>query len=208
MKPLIVGSLPITDVSDLRQVPSGECDLTELRLDYLHELNTNILEGLVAVKDRIILTVRDENEGGVRHIDRKIKTGFLQSAVEMGFLIDVETEFLCENYVDYTGMIVSRHFLEEEPDYETLENIAGIYTHRARFVKIVTPASMVSSRNLIKLLGKYDNVAVMELGSDPMTRILYSVLGSRLIYCYITEPTAKGQLKCSEVKEFFELIWR
>ena len=206
MKPLIVGSLPITDVSDLRRVPSDECDLTELRLDYLKELNTGILEGLVAIKDKIILTVRDKKEGGVQSIDREIKTGFLKSAMEMGFLIDVEIEFLRENRIDYTGMIVSRHFLEEGPDYGTLEDIARIYSRKAGFVKIVTPASMVSHRNLIKLLGKYDNLAVMETGGDPMSRILYSILGSRLIYCYITQPTAQGQLTCNEVKEFFELI--
>ncbi len=157
-------------------------------------------------RDRLILTIRDPQEGGVRAIEPHIKSGLIQSAIEGGFLVDIEISYLRNISVDYGNQILSRHYLGEPPLYRELEALAVEYEKKCRFLKIALRKSGNSSKYLISLLNRHRNLVAMETDGEPASRIVYSILGSRLIYCHILEKTSPGQISCDKAMRILNLL--
>lgn len=178
----------------------------ELRLDYysnLENLDPRIFSNF---RDRLILTIRDPNEGGVNSVKPQIKEIFLRTAIEEGFLVDLEISGLSSFTIDYSNQILSRHYLEETPAYEELEELVSAYENKCRFLKIALHKSETSSQIIISLLNRHHNLAAMETDGDPASRIVYSLIGSKLIYCHVGEKTSPGQISCAEASKIFGLL--
>lgn len=183
-----------------------DTDRVELRLDYLSSPCDIDLDALEGKKNRLILTLRDVSEGGAQQLDHGRKKAFLDEAVRRGFLVDVEATFAEEHDFNCRGQIVSRHYLDTDPDYSVLVEFAEKYRDVSYITKVALRSSE-SSRNLIaRLLSEYENLAVMEVDGEESSRLLFSVLGSRLLYCHVGNKTSPGQMNCREAGEFFRII--
>lgn len=190
-------------VADLDRI---DADLVELRLDYLDDLEKFPLEDFLPRRNRLILTVRDPEEGGVSEVEPARKVKSLTAAIEKGFMVDVEGTFVEKEKIDCRGMIVSRHFFRNEPDSREIEEFVERYSSTASIVKIALKSSPSSRIKLLELLRKYQNLAVMELDGESSTRLLFSLLGSKLLYCHLGEKTSPGQIGCPEAMQTLELF--
>lgn len=201
-----MGSIPVRSPQDLEKVGKYNTDLIELRLDYLHSLDGFDLHMLSGIKERLIITVRDPKEGGVNPFKDDVKITFLKRVVKESFLVDVESEFAERNNFDCRNQIVSRHYLHTDPSYEELNEFAHRYRGESKITKIALRFGESSLRKLVRLLSESDNLAVMEADGEASSRLLYSVLGSKLLYCHLGEKTSPGQLGCEEAKSIMDLI--
>lgn len=201
-----MASLPVRTRADLLRIDGIEAEIVELRLDYLSSLTDIDLVTLEGKQERLILTVRDVDEGGANRISPEGKKNFLEKAIERGFSIDVEANFADKYSFDCTGQIVSRHFLAEDPEYSILKEFVEKYRGVSRITKIALRTSNNSRNLLARLLRDHDNLAVMEVDGETSSRLLYSLLGSRLLYCHTGEKTSPGQISCHEAREFFKII--
>jgi 3-dehydroquinate dehydratase-1 len=204
MRTYIVASLPIYNKKDLEKIKYIDADFVELRLDYIDKLDID-LDFLNHYKSKLIFTIRDKNEGGYKDISDNEKSSFLKELHSRGFLYDVEASFLQRESIPYKGKIVSAHYFNSIPSFEELEDIIKKY-HEAYIIKF----AMVGKENyreiLIKLL-KHDNIAVMPMNVDPLERIAFSILGSKLIYGYVDTPTAPGQMHYKDIKRIFQTLF-
>ncbi|MEM2262469.1 MAG: hypothetical protein QXK24_08460, partial [Ignisphaera sp.] len=60
---------------------------------------------------------------------------------------------------------------------------------------------------LVKILDLGNNIAAFPMSVDPLERIAYALLGSRLVYGYIDVPTAKGQIHYKQLKRLIDSIF-
>jgi 3-dehydroquinate dehydratase-1 len=209
MRPLIVASLPIYKEDDLLKVRDiKEADMIELRLDYSPKLIRleKIKEILGDLKEKLILTIRDVNEGGVYKIADIEKAKYLQEANVEGFIYDVEASFLERFDVPFKGKIVSSHYFNELPKYEEVERIIKKYGNDALFIKIATIGKGEYKELLTKLL-KFDKIVVLPMGVDPLERIALGILGSRLIYTFVEAQTAPGQMHYSKAFKIISCLY-
>lgn len=181
-------------------------ELVELRLDYLESLEEFSLDMIEEHRSRLILTIREPDEGGVNSFGSEKKLNFLTEAVKKGFRVDVEGNFAEKHGFDCTGQIVSRHYLESAPDYTHMAAFAEKYSGISAISKLAVKAGATSMADLIRLLGKYRNMAVMEMDGESSSRLLFSVLGSMLLYCHAGEKTSPGQLDCERAIEILNIL--
>ena len=180
VKPLIVLSVPFKGAeTSLSSLNAPEADLVELRLDYADTLNLDLLGRLEDFKRKLLLTVRDVQEGGVRPIPPEAKRSFLVRAIDKGFTCDVEAHFARNYGVPHEGQIVSFHSLQRTPTLDELKR--ELYDFRETLLKIVVPAK-----------GE---------------RIAFSLLGSKLIYAFSKEKTAEGQLELKRARKLVEALF-
>lgn len=203
MKTSIVASLPVYNIGDLEKIKCIDADFIELRLDYMDKLEVN-LDSLNEYRSKLIFTIRDKSEGGYREISDTEKSVFLQELYSKGFLYDVEASFLQRKLVPYKGKIVSAHYFDRVPSFEELEDIIRKYRD-AYILKFALVGKENYREILIKLL-KYGNIAVMPMNVDPLERIAFSILGSKLIYGYVDIPTASGQMNYKDIKRIFKFL--
>ena len=175
-------------------------------MDYLPDMEEIEPSIFKEFRNRLILTIRDPIEGGRNSVDTKKREQFLRTAIEDGFLVDIEISNLNSMALDYSGQILSRHYLKEDPTYEELESLANEYGNKCRYLKIALRRNENSSQKLISLLNRHHNLVVMEVDGDPVSRIVYSLLGSRLIYCHVGEKTSPGQISCQSASRIFDLL--
>lgn len=202
----LVASLPIRSTADLQQIGNLSAERVELRLDYLDDLSSFSLNAIEGMQDRLILTVRQVDEGGVNDFGDSVKKGFIVNAIRKGFLVDVEAAFAEKYSMDCRKQIVSKHYLKENPDFPELEEMAERYNTKAAIFKIALTSDHASRINLIRLLSRYDHLAVMEVDGEQSSRLLYSILGSRLLYCHTGEKTSQGQISCTEAEAILRII--
>ena len=181
-------------------------DMLELRLDYLKSLDSSILRHLMEKRNKLILTVREQSEGGRNRFTDADRLQFFTTAREMGFMTDIEAKFL-EKYDLLNSYIASFHKMEgiltkKEIEYP-ISRLSGRYT----YFKIAAPATRENRIAMIELVQTYGNVAAMELGGEPMYRIAFSILGSKLLYCSLGERTAEGQMDCMDARDIITKIW-
>lgn len=201
-----MASVPIRSLEDLYKIGQCRSDLVELRLDYLESLDVFNPELVEPYRSRLIITIRETDEGGVNSYDDETKLSLLRDAVSRGFLVDIESGFAEKHSFDCRRQIVSRHYLKELPDYKEMEDFIEKYMETATTVKLAVKSGAGSRSSLIRLLGKYDNIAVMEADGESSSRLLYSVLGSRLLYCHAGEKTSPGQLGCDEATDILKIL--
>jgi len=84
MKVRLIASLPFRSLNDLNGIEEVQVDLIELRMDYSDNLDSGVLEKLIRFRDKILITVRDPVEGGVRGFTDDEKSSFLKLANDLG----------------------------------------------------------------------------------------------------------------------------
>ncbi|ARM76347.1 type I 3-dehydroquinate dehydratase [Acidianus manzaensis] len=205
MRPIIVASLPVYSEKDIHRINQIDADLVELRLDYSKSLPT--LSSLLPYKDKIIVTIRDVNEGGINKIDDNVKVSYINQLSKEGFLYDVEASFLEKYNVDFYNKIVSMHYFNSIPDYNIVNTIVTKYENKAYTVKIAVIAKPGYKNFLSNLLFSHENITVLPMGSDPLERIAFGILGSKLVYTYVDNPTAPGQMHYSRAIKIINLLF-
>ncbi|MEM1896857.1 MAG: type I 3-dehydroquinate dehydratase [Ignisphaera sp.] len=197
-----MASIPVRYADDVLKVYSccTDVDFIELRVDYSDDplsINYSLIKN-----SKIIVTLRDVQEGGVKKHSDEIKLSLLNKLVELGIMYDVEMRFVKEYGVDYRNKIVSIHILNPYSiDLKSVKKDVESFIDKAFVVKVATKPFPGYRTFLMELLELGDNVAVMPIGSSPIERIAFALLGSKLLYCYIYTPTASGQPKCDEIKQ-------
>ncbi len=209
MKPIIIGSVPVRETKDALDILSKRGhsgDLIELRLDYLPSIDYGIFNKIKNFRDIVILTVRAHEEGGVYDIQRDERKDFLMEAIASGFKVDAEIS-LMSDFEDLYPFIASAHFVNRVPDEISIQRKIDSIRGKCSYVKIAYKPNNRSKAIMFGILSKNDNIAVMELGGEPINRVAFSLLGSRLIYCHIGEPTANGQMNCLRVRNIIDCLW-
>ncbi|MBO3801616.1 MAG: type I 3-dehydroquinate dehydratase [Thermoproteota archaeon] len=204
MKTFIVASLPVKSPKDIDKVKDIDSDFVELRLDYLNSLQQISIRTLLKFKRKIIVTVRDVNEGGVNLIDREEKRNFLVNLHKYGILYDVEASFLKKYPVPYKGKIVSVHYLSNFPSFFEVKKLADKFTRGTFAFKVVVNGVGNYRQLLISLLSISSKVVVMPINTNPVERIAFAIFGSKLVYGYVETPTAPGQMSYTQLKRIMK----
>ncbi len=204
---LIVASIPIRRSEDVRKIFSAlDADLVELRVDYSEDPLS--IDYRLLPRDKAIVTLRDFSEGGARPHDPKIKVSLYRMLWDVGIRYDVEMKFLEKYSIPYENCIVSIHIFKDPPSLDELRNLVSRYRENAFVVKIAAKPFPGYRSYLMRMLELGDNIAVMPMDVSPAERIGFSLLGSRLIYGYLDEPTALGQMNYRMVREILSTILR
>jgi|ECHnycMinimDraft_1075156.scaffolds.fasta_scaffold00129_5 3-dehydroquinate dehydratase-1 len=206
MKVRLIASLPFRSLNDLNGIEEVQVDLIELRMDYSDNLDSGVLEKLIRFRDKILITVRDPVEGGVRGFTDDEKSSFLKLANDLGFLYDVEASFLRRAPVPYEGKVVSSHYLSSLPSLTQVKRELDPYYHRAAYIKVAVLSRPGYKGLLASLLDVYERIAVMPLGAQGLDRIAFTILGSKLLYTHLGTPTAQGQLSLAEAKRVLDML--
>lgn len=211
-RPIVIAALPVRHVKDLDKMSEVRdiVDLVELRVDYMEDplaLNYDSLD-----RERVLVTLRDANEGGFRRHPDDVKLRLLKSLDERGILYDVEMRFV-EKYgsrVSYEDKIVSYHVFDPSQlmDLDSLRAKAKEYLDRVLIFKVATVPFPGYRTYLTSLLELGDNVAVMPMSPSARERIAFALLGSKILFCCIDTPTAQGQIRCIHAKEILDTIGR
>ncbi|WP_246263881.1 type I 3-dehydroquinate dehydratase [Metallosphaera tengchongensis] len=203
MRPLIVASLPILRREDLKKVQDVDADFVELRLDYLRE-RVEPTE-LAYLKGKVIVTLRDRNEGGVGNIDHDEKEAFLKKLFDLGVMYDVEESFLRKRKVPYEGQVVSAHYFSRLPDKEEVDQIFSRFK-QAYTVKVAV-SNLPGYRETLAYISEKPNATFMPMNVKPMERLAFALLGSKLLYTYVEAPTAQGQMNYKEAKRLLDFLF-
>lgn len=190
-KPLIVISLPIEEV-DKFDFSNKKFDLIEVRLDYKKNIDIQDLEKLLFLKEKLILTIRDINEGGIFPVKDEIKVKIYKKAFDYGIKYDIEERFLQKHSLPYENMIVSSHY----PD--SLPSVSELIEKFKKYNNLFSAKVAVKNLNgykstLAKFLELFKDATVIPLGAIWYERISFSLLGSKLLYVYDKVPTGNGQ---------------
>lgn len=215
-KPLLIAALPLSGAVEIEEVirkvraatDSGLVDLVELRVDYMDnpaEFDYGQIKG-----EKVLVTLRDFSEGGARRHPDNLKLRLLKFLDELGILYDVEMRFI-ENYgdaVNYEGKVVSYHNFDttRRITFEELRDKVGRYLDGALIVKIATVPFPGYRSLLMSVLEMGDNIAVMPMSSNPQERIAFTLLGSKILFCYLESPTALGQVRCNDARLILDTI--
>ncbi|ACP35927.1 3-dehydroquinate dehydratase, putative (AroD) [Sulfolobus islandicus Y.G.57.14] len=210
MRPLIVASLPIKKIEDLKLIGNFlDADLIELRLDYLKDREVSVIsdyfEFLDKYKNKLIITLRDKAEGGINELADELKISLLKELYDKQFLYDVEVSFLQKHNVPYDNAIVSIHYFNYLPTSEKVKEIVSKFYEKAFSVKIAV-LGLKGYKEVILPLLEYENVTVIPMSNNPLERIAVGLLGSKLVYSYAIEPLAQGQLYYKKVIQIFDYI--
>jgi 3-dehydroquinate dehydratase-1 len=202
----LVIALPVRSLEDLKLVPTLDSDLVELRLDYLKKPEDFDLSLIEDIKDRVIVTVRDPSEGGVKEVDEDWKASLYKKLHDMGVLYDVEARFLRKRKdIPFEGKIVSAHFFDRVPSIKEVEEIFKGFEEA--WIKKLAVTAREGYKELLAHFAR-KGFAVMPMGSDPIERIAFAILGSELIYASLDKglETAPGQMSYKKVKEILSCL--
>ena len=208
-RPILIGSIPVLSMDSLGQRikdSAGTCDLVELRLDYLQEIDPKILELLKPFAGRCIITLRSRDEGGINHFPDDIRETFLSEAVRNGFMVDVELATSVRTGIN--SFISSMHFLGKLPERSALSGLVEKASSIGKHVKIAYLPSPGSRSRMMNILEESRNLSIMEIGSGSESRIAFSLLGSEMMYCHLGEPTASGQMECHRAVKIIDCLWK
>jgi len=214
-----------TAKQQIKAAAKAGAEMLELRTDYLKQLSTDIVKKLIAdakaiAKLPLIVTCRDEKEGGVNNYPLKLRMDILITAAEAGAeFIDLEyTNFLAtENRQlieralaehPHCKLIVSAHDFKHK-----FQNIGKLY----RDIETLYPAAipkLVYTANHINdcfeafdlLEAKRKRAIIFCMGhAGLISRIIAKKLGSLVTYASIDEKsaTAPGQLTIDEFKNLY-----
>jgi 3-dehydroquinate dehydratase-1 len=189
-------------------------ELCEVRLDILCAKGVTLNTLLPLLKKRkhpVILTPRSPKEGGVykwKAREREIVSTLLLPYVDWIDLELRELDSLKEIYDTALRLkarpVLSAHFFNSTPPEKELRKIvkqfqrrkAGCYKIAARLQK---PADLF---NLAAILrdNPRNEWALMGMGTEATrSRVVLSLLGSRLVYGYLDKPTAPGQQSIRQI---------
>ncbi|WP_292000212.1 type I 3-dehydroquinate dehydratase [Caldivirga sp.] len=205
-RPILVCAVPVRSISMVN--PPSECEAVELRLDYMGgdlevKLNevSDLIKGLLS-RVKVIVTVRNPEEGGVNWVDPSLKLKVIRIAHENGALVDVEVEFArkyANSITSWSEVILSRHVLNSRSNIRS--TIASDYALASSMKALTYKVATINTDDLpalVELLVKEGEVPVAIVPMQPIQRAAAIMLGTALMYCSIGDGTAPGQLSVEE----------
>lgn len=190
----------------MKLVPTLNSDLVELRLDYPKKPEDFDLSLIEDIKDRVIVTVRDLSEGGIKEVDEDWKASLYKKLHDMGVLYDVEARFLKKRKdIPFEGKIVSAHFFDRVPSIKEVEEIFKSFEEA--WIKKLAVTTRKGYKELLAHFAR-KGFAIMPMGLDPIERIAFAILGSELIYASLDKglETVPGQMSYKKVKEILSCL--
>lgn len=219
--PQVVGS--VTDWETwLRVTEPGadpECDIVELRVDALSAELTprQIMERPCARP--VLLTLRHESEGGCRPCWQEAeRIGLAKELLPMATLLDWEIARLSQARSLITearkrGILIigSSHDFVDTPAVSTMLALEDKgRTHRIDIAKFAFRLNTAADMNVgCELLeAARGPMALMGMGElGPTSRLLFSQLGSCLIYGFLgSKPAAPGQWKAADFRKALAML--
>ncbi len=205
----IGGPLETTRDKAIEALSHGS-DLVELRLDLIWDSppRVRVINDLLrGFSDRSILTWRSRGHGGKgRSPDPK----WLKDVGPVARYIDIEYEFALMG-VRLPNSIVSWHDPSGTPELSRLKYLAGKIMGLGEISKIVTYAR--SEEDAYRVLRLYREVRQPEkliafsMGREgSFSRRIAPFLGSPIVYAYLDEPVAEGQISLREALILKELL--
>lgn len=218
MSEICISLCPESVKEALKELKEGEKigDLTELRLDYIKDINRENLEGILSKKTKpVIITNRNKKEGGHFAGSEEERLCILKRAMELkADFIDIEIssghEVISEMIRDKkeTRIICSYHNYKETPDIKDLEDIyEKIRSFNPDLVKIATFAKSVNDNfKVFTLLKNKKDLITLCMGiRGQISRILAQKFGSPLTYACLREDksTADGQIGAKDLIDIY-----
>lgn len=204
--------------SVVKAINSG-ADIVEARLDYLKELEVNIISSILKpYMSKLVLTLRPSYENGLFEDDEEERVKILGRLAQEGpAYVDIELrspifqDLLKELMKTGTTLIVSWHDFEKTPETDELQRIANLAMKAGSIAKVVTMAKSFSDN--LKILSLYDmnerhRLIAFCMGVEGvLSRFLSLILGAPLIYVSLPgAPTAPGQPSITEAKEVIRML--
>lgn len=190
------------------------CFAVELRVDALPaNISANDIQSHLCRKP-VLMTIRHHGEGGLRVMDESARIAQMSELMSMATAIDWEVRHICgaEALLQQARnagvkVIASWHDFDKTPSLAELQaqedyaRSKGVDMVKFAFRLNSLEDMMVGAQLIREAKG---SIAVMGMGDlGPTSRMLYSQLGSALIYGYLGDtPAAPGQWPtklCSEV---------
>lgn len=206
----VVGS--VADAAGWQQVMAQEsaphCDMLEIRADGLAE----VLTGQEKPSVPVLLTVRAQEEGGLRPFAAGERVALARRLLPMAVALDWEIAFmeeaadlLAEAKARGITVIASAHDFEKTPDLALLRQMEqNARSLGADVVKFAFRLNSYEDMQVgIELLrGATGPMAVMGMGAlGPVSRLVYAQHGSVLTYGYLGDvPTAPGQWSADQFR--------
>ncbi len=197
----------VATVSSLQEIRLADrADVIEVRLD-LFQFPSSDVRAVTGNKD-IIATFRRVEDGGRYSGDDVERIRVLRRFVEESEseYVDLECD-LPDRVFDFNCTIIeSYHNFRETPEYSELRAI--VENRRGDIVKIVTMGkSKEDVLKVVRLLTEFENVVSFLMGERySFTRLLSAFLGSPLIYCYVREPKAPGQIHVDDAYRILKMM--
>jgi 3-dehydroquinate dehydratase-1 len=210
-------ALVITDREANQAVKSLGVDALEARVDMFSSLEADYIAANIRRRREtglpIILTVRNAAaEGGKSHISDEKKLEIFQSCTAWVDAVDIELSSplltpvikLAKRYK--RAAIVSSHNFQKTPPQGILEGILKkVFKKGADIAKIAAYAnSQEDVRRLMFFTLKHreDRVITMSLGDiGAISRLAFPLAGSLLVYGYIDQPFAPGQIPLKKLQQ-------
>lgn len=204
--------IPITaknTINALTQIKKAErsADMTELRIDYLDDIDEKNLELLIKNKTKpVIVTCRKENFKG-KETER---ISLLKKSIKLkADYIDVEhdtDEDIIKDLIinkEDTKIIISYHDFEKTPELKELEKLYdNLKDLNPDLIKIVTKAnSFLDNKTIFGLLKKRFNLISFCMGiHGKFSRVLAKKYGSRITFASLDEKSRSEESQLT-VKE-------
>lgn len=214
-------SLGCSNIKDFfNNINKGEkyADLIELRLDYIKNIDEEILTELLKNKKKpSIITCRLKKEGGKFEGEEEKRFELLNRAMALGCdYLDIEysasektgTELLKNK--KKTKIICSWHNFKETPSIEEMEKIyRKIKKLNPDLIKIVTRANSINDNfKIFEFLKNKKDLISFSMGiKGQISRILAPKYGSLLTYGSINsdKTTADGQITIDDLKKVYNI---
>ncbi len=170
----------------------------------------------------ILLTVRNEKEGGVFRGSESERARVIFESLKLVEGIDIELrmqpelrdEIIEEAKKNNVDIVISYHDFNSTPDVDTLLSILEEQESAgATIAKVATRAN--SGKDVLKLLNLLQaakekiNIPVIgiSLGEEGrISRVAAPLLGSIATYGYVGRETAPGQLEVKKLREILDLM--
>jgi 3-dehydroquinate dehydratase-1 len=184
------------------------CEIVELRLDRLLAsgvTGTRLVEALSRRRHPVLATLRSHREGGALMMNDAQRAALVRALLPVVDALDVEhaarTAFASVLRAARAGgvpVVLSAHYFDRAPAPATLaRRLAAMRRARPAIAKIAAHAgTLVELGNLLRLQASAPAGCVALMGMGPFaapSRQLLPLLGARLVYGWLDEPTAPGQ---------------
>lgn len=212
--PIVIGAVSSWEdwkalhTTDLTQ----DCDWVELRMDSLPADVT--MDDIMAYAPNrpILFTARPPQEGGILPMSDERRHAMLEASIPYAAAIDVEVsslpafaDLIEKAHAAGVTVVASAHDFDLTPgpdymlDIEERTHSFGVDITKIAF-RLIDPSDIQNGVEF--LLKAKGDVAIMGMGiTGPTVRLLYSQLGSCLIYGYLgSKPTARGQWPARDFK--------
>lgn len=215
-RPLVVGVISTEPgLASLAHNGRLQCDIVELRLDYLMRSETPlsvIEECLTSSQHKFLLTLRHQYEGGVYSWEPKERVSILKTFIRYASVVDIELAFASQFLPLVRSrykkkILLSAHFFEQTPDDAKLADLLEkMWMRRPNFLKVACLCNSTADLGrlvVMQYLNRHLPLALMGMGDlAPLSRTILPLVGARIVYGYLDEPTAPGQPSVKEVMKF------